>query len=216
MAQNGQMTGESDRQLFFSSVPWSDIILGFAVPKIIFYVSMDKPWVWAGGLIACLWCSVLLAYQYLSQRKINIFAILAFVMILIQMVPVVIKNDPIQNFKWGAFDCVLYGSLFLVSIIVRKPLMQIFAERTGIREKLPSYVIKSPHYVKAWFIISAVWAFIYIAEGIILYILADIRSPALVPFDILSSWPTLLTLIYFSIIFPRWYWGKFISITEHV
>ena len=196
----------SEWEIFKKSVPWRDITLGFLVPKIIFYISMNKPWLFAGILVSMVWCIGLFLIQYLRSRRINWWALAALAMILIQMIPVLIKNDPNMNFIAGAFNNLLLGAVFLVSILIRKPIMQVFAEKAGARRQIPDAILQSQYYGKAWVIVTAAWAAVYIAEAVVLLFLVLNKSEAIVLFDVAAGWPTVVLMIFFSVKFPALYW----------
>ncbi|MDD5496497.1 MAG: hypothetical protein PHP46_05305 [Candidatus Omnitrophica bacterium] len=206
MRNEKERSAPSGWETFRRSVPWRDITLSFLIPKTIFYIAMNKPWMLTGASIAIAWCAVLFAAKYLLSRKINFWALIALVMILIQMAPVIIKDDPNMNFVAGAFDSLLFGIIFLSSIIIKRPLIRVFAEATGARDHIPEPILKSPYYMKAWAIVTAAWAAVYIVESVILLYLALNRSRALLPFDIFCGWPTVLLMIFFSVQFPAVYW----------
>lgn len=196
----------SEWAVFKRSVPWRDITLGFLVPKIIFYISMNKPWLFAGVLVSMAWCIGLFLIQYLRSRRINWWALAALAMILIQMMPVLVKNDPNMNFIAGALGNLLLGAVFLVSILIRKPIIQVFAEKAGARAQVPDAILQSPYYGKAWAIVTAAWAAVYIAEAAVLLLLVLNRSEAVIFFDVAAGWPTVVLMIFFSVKFPALYW----------
>ena len=194
-------------ETFKKTVPWKDIALGFIVPKAIFYVSMGKPWLSAGIGAAILWCVGLFAVQYYKSRKTNIWAIIALAMILLQLIPVIVKHDPNMNFVAGAATSLLIGLAFLVSIIIRKPLMMILAEQTGARHHISEQILSSPYYGRAWNIVTATWAAVYIAESGALFLLIARGSGAVLAFDAFCGWPTTILMIFFTVRFPRIYWA---------
>lgn len=189
------------------AVPWKDIVLGFVVPKVIFYISMDKPWLSAGIGAAILWCVGLFAIQYARTRKTNIWAIAALAMILLQLIPVIVKRDPVMNFVAGAFSSLLIALVFLVSVAIGKPLMQVFADQSGARQRTPESIVTSPYYGRAWSIVTAVWAAVYSIEGVVALILIAGKSGAILAFDAFCGWPTTIIMIFFTVRFPRIYWG---------
>ncbi len=197
----------SEWETFTKTVPWKDITLGFIVPKAIFYVSMGKPWLSIGIGAAILWCVGLFAAQYIKARKTNIWAIVALAMILLQLIPVIVKRDPNMNFVAGAASSLLIGLVFLISIAIRKPLMQILAEQTGTRHHIPEHILRSPYYGRAWSIITATWAVVYFVEAGVEFLLIARSSGAVLAFDAFCGWPTTILLILFTVRFPRIYWA---------
>jgi hypothetical protein len=207
------MTGQkrpSRAEIFRRSLPWKDVTLGFIVPKAIFYISMNKAWLTTGVLVAILWCVGVFAAKYLRARKVNWFALLALATIVVQMIPVVIKHNPNLHFVAVSLNTMLYAAVFLISIIMRKPLIQFFAEAGGAKEHIPPAVVASPSYLGAWMIITGVWAIVYFVQAAILLLLALQKSHMLIPVDILFGWPTTIVLILFSMEFPKWYWRKLV------
>jgi len=201
-------SGQSSWDAFKNSVSWRDITLGFVIPKMIFYISMNKPWLSTGASVSIFWCICVFAIGYLRLKKINFWALLGLLMILIQMIPVIIKNDPNMNFIASAVDSILFGAICLGSIIIGKPVIQMFAEKTGAKKYIPEIILNSPYYNKAWVIVTVVWAVVYFAESAIQLFLALNNYRSVLAFDVFSGWPTMVLLIFFTIQFPKLYWGR--------
>ena len=200
--------GQSSWDTFKNSVSWRDITLGFIIPKVIFYIAMNKPWLTAGAAVSIFWCVCVFAIQYMRLKKTNFWALLGLSMILIQMIPVIIKNDPNVNFIASAVDSILFGAICLGSLIWGKPIIRIFAEKTGARKHIPEIILNSPYYNKAWVIITVVWAVVYLVESAIQLFLALNNYKSVLAVDVFSGWPTMVLLIFFTIQFPKLYWAR--------
>lgn len=204
-------SGKTDWHIFTTSVPWRDIIIGFIAPKVIFYVSMNRPWMVAGVSVAIGWCAGLFALQYARRRTTNIWAVLALVTMLFQMIPVIMGRDPNLNFIAGGVTTLVYGLFFTGSSAIGRPIMQIIAEHMGARGHVSPRVASSPYYRRAWTIVTAVWGIVYIVESFVIFALSADRSGALLTADAISGWPTMVVLIYFTVKFPRLYWKRTIG-----
>lgn len=186
--------------------PWKAMAVGFLIPKIIFLIGIGRGQLFGGAIIAISWCLVVFAVTHLRDRKINIFAALAVIMILARIVVVLASKSPAMYLMIQAIDAAACALALFVSLIFPRSLIQLFAEESGI--VMPDMVRNSPYYDKAWRIITAVWGgvFMLVALMLITLKLSNLGSAAIV--DILSGWLPTMVLIAFTVIFPRWYWTR--------
>ena len=105
-----------------------------------------------------------------------------------------------------ALDYGLSGIFCFLSLLFPRSLVQLFAEESGIR--MPEVIRSSPYYVKAWRIITVAWGgvFMIIAAMLVMLNMGNLGSVAIV--DMVAGWASMIILIAFTVIFPRWYWTR--------
>ena len=189
------------------SFPWKDMTLGFLIPKIIFLygLSQKMPFLWGG--IALTWCAVIFFMGHVKTRKVNIFAILGVVMILIRIIVVITQRDPRMYLFLLAMDNIIIGAICIVSLFFRRSIMQLFAESMDTR--VPEKIKQSVYYSMAWRIVTAVWGLVYVLFSLALVLLKANNLKIVGTIDMLASWPLMFVLFIFSIQFPKWYWKKY-------
>lgn len=194
-------------EIFKENFPWKDFMLGLLIPKLIFYTFLHYGNITAGTIVALIWCVGVIVYDYIRSKKIGWFAIIAAILILIRLYAILRKDDPTSYLISDALDNMLFGLVFLISLLFPRSLMQVFVE-AGDYSRIPERIVKSPYYKKAWIIVTAVWGVVQIIEAIFVYIFIfhNLRVSQFI--DIISGWPTWLLLFAFSFWFPQWYWRK--------
>lgn len=196
---------------FKKNFPWKAMIIGFLIPKGIFFIGISHNMLFGGALLAVAWCVAVSIMAGFRDRKINIFAILTVVLILLRVIVVLASKSPALYLIAQALDSTLYGIVFLGSLCFPTSLIQLFAEASGV--VMPDEIRSSPYYRKAWRIITAVWGavFMLLAAALATLKLGDLGSAAIV--DMIAGWPITAALIAFTVIFPRWYWAKKIGLS---
>jgi intracellular septation protein A len=202
---NGQTSGPN--------FPWRQLILGFLVPITIFYVfhRLGRPL--TGALLAIGWSIGLLVIKYLRSRSLELFPALAIPIVLIELIGTLITKNPDFYLAAAAIENVLWGLLFLGSLFLTRPLIQIFAEHLnpglGSQEFLSQFEMPVQLYRSAWKILTVIWAGVYFFKAIIL-ILSQLKMPleAFLIVRIAIGLPVLVAMLIFSYRFPRWYWGR--------
>lgn len=194
---------------FKKNFPWKSMTIGFLVPKGMLFAGISLNMLFAGALSATLWCGMVLLYGAMHEKKMNIFAVVAFMMIFMRVAVVLSSKSPELYMIAQAVDSSLYAFAFLVSLLFPRSIIQIFAEEAGVA--LPESIRTSGFYKRAWDIVSAVWGAVFAVVAVALVAARFIDMKAAVMVDMVSSWPPMVFLIAFTVIFPRWYWTKTIG-----
>lgn len=195
------------------SLPWRQLVLGALVPVTIFYVFHRFGHPLTGALFAITWSIGLLIIKYWNSRSIDLFPALAIPIILIELFGTLIIRNPDFYLAAAAIDNVLWGLGFLMSLVLTRPLIQIFAEilnpGLGSQEFLDNFEMPVRLYRSAWKILTLVWGIIYLLKAMIL-ILSQLKLPleAFLIVRTASGLPVLIAMLFFSYRFPGWYWER--------
>ena len=200
-------------QIFGSNFPYRQLILGALVPITIFYSlhRFNRPLV--GALLAIGWGTGLLVINYWRFRRIELFPGLAIPIILIELIGTLVTRNPDFYLASAAIESVLWGLLFLGSMLFPRPLIQIFAELLnpglGSQEFLSQNKIPKRLYRATWQILSAIWGVVNLLTAIIL-ILSQLKLPleTFLLIKTVTGLPVMVALLAFSYRFPGWYWER--------
>lgn len=196
-----------------ANFPYRQFVLGALVPILFFYALYRFGRPLTGAVLAISWSLGLLAITYWRSRRIELFAGLAIPIIAIEIVGTLVTRNPDFYLASAAIDKILWGLLFLGSLFLRRPLIQIFAELLnpglGSPEFLSQSKIPHPLYRSAWQKLTAMWAVVYVLKAIIL-IFSQLKLPmeAFLIIRTAIGVPVTVLLLVFSYRFPRWYWSK--------
>ncbi|MBU0606187.1 MAG: hypothetical protein KKH77_07865 [Candidatus Omnitrophica bacterium] len=193
-------------------VPWKAMIFGFLIPKGILFLGVSLNMLFTGAILATLWCLAVSAVAYMKERKLNIFALFALAMIFLRVVVILASKSPALYLLAQALDSALYGLIFLASLLFPRSIIQLLAEASGAI--IPEAIRKSPYYEKAWRIITGVWAGTFIFLAVILAALKMSSLKSVVVVDMLASWPLTISLIAFTVLFPKWYWKRTVAVAD--
>jgi intracellular septation protein A len=203
----------ADALISKATFPYRQFILGALVPVLLFYVfhRFGQPLV--GALLAIGWSISLLAITYWHSRRIELFPGLAIPIIIIELIGTLITRNPNFYLASAAVEKILWALLFSGSLILRRPLIQIFAELLnpglGSREFLNQSKIPPQLYRSAWQILTAVWAAIYFLKAFILiFTQLNLSMETFLIFRTATGIPVTVLLLVFSYRFPGWYWAR--------
>ena len=193
--------------------PWRQLILGALVPIAIFFTLYRLGQPLTGALIAIGWSISLLVIKYWRSRSIELFPVLAIPIVLIELFSTLITRNPDFYLASAAIDNVLWGLVFLGSLLLTRPLIQIFAELMnpglGSPEFLSHFEMPVQIYRSPWKILTVIWASVSFVKAMIL-ILAQLKLPleAFLIVRTASGLPVLVVRLLLSYRFPRWYWER--------
>ena len=208
-----QQTTSEPLQMSGASFPYRQFIFGALVPILAFYIMhrLGQPLI--GALLAIGWSLSLLLITYWRSRRIELFPGLAIPIVAIELVGILVTRNPTIYLASAAIENVLWGILFLGSILMPRPLIQIFAEvlnpGLGSREFLDHFKLSPQLYRSAWQILTAIWGFVSLSKAIIL-----IFSQLWLPIETFlivrtaSGIPVMVLMLIFSYRFPEWYWKR--------
>ena len=195
------------------SFPWRQLLLGALVPIAIFYTLHRLGQPLTGAILAIGWSISLLVIKYWRSRSIELFPALAIPIVLIELIGTLITRNPDFYLAAAAIDNVLWGLLFLSSLLLTRPLIQIFAELLnpglGSPEFLSHFEMPVQVYRSPWKILTVIWAVVSFLKAVIL-IFSQLKLPLEVFLIVrtASGLPVMVVMLIFSYRFPRWYWVR--------
>ncbi len=211
------MTDQQDTatggQISRANFPYRQFILGTLVPISFFYIfhRFDRPL--AGALLAIGWSIGLLGVTYWRSRRIELFPALAIPIIAIELVGTLITRNPAFYLASAAIENVLWGLVFLGSILISRPLIQIFAELLmpglGSKDFLDQLRLSPQLYRSAWQIITALWGVISLSKAILLiFSQLWLHIETFLIIRTASGIPVTILMLFLSYRFPEWYWKR--------
>ena len=164
-------------------------------------------------MLAIAWSLGLLTATYWRSRRIELFPGLAIPVVLIELIGTLISRNPSFYLASAAIENLLWGLIFLVTILFPRPLIQIFAELLnpglGSQEFFSQYKLNRSLYRSAWQILTAAWGVVSLSKAAIL-IIAQLKLPmeAFIAVRTAAGIPVMVLMLILSYRFPQWYWEK--------
>jgi len=208
-----QQSTSSPVQISGANFPYRQFILGALVPISFFYVFHRYGQPLTGAMLAIGWSLSLLAITYWRSRRIELFPGLAIPIITIELIGTLVFKNPDLYLASAAIENVLWGLVFFGSILIQRPLIQIFAEMLnpglGSQEFLNQSKLPAQLYRTAWQIVTAMWGGVSLLKAMIL-IFSQLTLPmeAFLIVRTASGIPVMVLMLVFSYRFPGWYWER--------
>ena len=196
-----------------ANFPYRQFILGALVPISFFYIFHRFGQPLTGAMLAIGWSLCLLGITYWRSRRIELFPGLAIPIIIIELIGTLVFKNPDLYLASAAIENVLWGLLFFGSILIRRPLIMVFAETLnpglGSPDFFNQYKLPAQLYRSAWQIITAMWGGVSLLKAIIL-IFSQISLPveAFLVVRTVAGIPVTVLMLVFSYRFPEWYWVR--------
>ena len=208
-----QQNISSPVQLSGANFPYRQFSLGALIPISFFYVFHRFGQPLTGALLAISWSLSLLAITYWRSRRIELFPGLAIPIITIELIGTLVFKNPDLYLASAAIENVLWGLLFFCSILIQRPLIQIFAEMLnpglGSPEFLNQFKLPPQLYRSAWQIVTAIWGGVSLLKAIILiFSQLNLSMEAFLVVRTASGLPVTVLMLVFSYRFPGWYWAR--------
>lgn len=183
-----------------------NFLLSVVIPIIIFYILSHYNMILLGTILAGSWALAAIMFQYTRDRKINVFTMIIALFSIIGLFGTVFFHNPTFYLESPILMDLMLGCIFLGSLLIGKPLIQIFAEyemKDAFSQKLRMH----PKYVSAWRILTAGWGLICLSQAFLRLALLHTASPE-VYYSISSVYGNVSTPLFllFTFWFPKWYW----------
>lgn len=205
-------TGEMLRQTFLR--PY--LLLSGIVPTALYYIIQANGDPITAALVAGGWTLAVTLGYWLLERRINALALMGFTVTAITLSLTLISQDENIYLAEEAISRVMFGVLFLGSLLLPRSLMQILSEEISppsMFDAIPAALRRSVYYRRMYDIVTAVWGMgSLLFAGVLVY--AQFNLP-LETFLVLRStgWRGFNFLILASLFwFPRYYWSRTYSL----
>lgn len=185
-----------------------ELITSAIIPLLIFYIFNYMGMVLAGTIASGCWCIGVFAIKYARERKINVIALLSGSFSIIGLLCTVIAQNPTFYLVEPIFEDALYAVIFLGSLMLARPLIQIFVEDSNI-VAFPESFRTIPEYKAAWRILTIAWGLLNISQGLLRLILLY-SVPIEVYYTVSKLYVHISSplLMLASYKFPQWYWKR--------
>jgi hypothetical protein len=202
------------KELFISSipkVPWKGFLMGFFIPIMILHAGG-----WFGMhmlffYLCLIWCVLFFVIDLWIKKWPCLFPLITFFMVLTQFLAAyhaaVNPDSYLVMALVPGLDNGLMSLFFLLSLFTSKPLVIFMIEKETI-EKMNIKIRKSSYFIKAWNKVTLAWGIAFLIESMLLTYLRVTKSSLEAPLDFLFGWPLILILLFFSVMFPKWYWTR--------
>ena len=151
-------------------------LLSVVIPIIIFYVLSHFNMILLGTILAGSLALAAIIFQYTKEHKVNIFAIIVALFSIIGLFGTIVFRNPTFYLESPILMDLALGFIFLGSLLIGKPLIQIFAEYE-MKDTFSEKYFGCMRCVSAWRILTAGWGLICISQALLRLALLHTASP---------------------------------------
>ncbi|QJB55269.1 VC0807 family protein [Pseudodesulfovibrio sp. zrk46] len=187
--------------------PVNRILLGAVAPTLIYYVGRKLDHALAGALLASLWGIGVMAWFLLKEKEFDGASGIGAAYAVSELAGLLVTKNPDWFLLSPIVSDWVVGGVFMVSMLTRRPLIQVLAEQMSGKNAFPESIRNGPHYRPLWLRLSLVWGGAYVLKGVFKWIsLNTMPVEAYLTLRAGLDWPVIIGLMAFSIWYPRRYW----------
>lgn len=183
-----------------------EFFLSVVIPVALFSIFDHYNMTLNGTIAAGGWSLGVIVLQYVRDKRVNVFAALGTIFSAIGLVGAVISKNPMYYLASPIVIDMLQAIVFLGSVLIGKPLIQMLAEYTTKR-RFSDEFRRQPKFKRAWVLLTVAWGVLNLTQAFLGIILLRYASNE-VYYAVSSGYGSISTplMLAVSFWFPGWYW----------
>jgi intracellular septation protein A len=191
----------------FSASDWQHVragvvglALGSLVPVIVFYAAF-RLWGFPNAVVLVLaWSAVVFAWHFRETRSADVFSATTFAFACTKAAAGLVSQNTTLYLAWPSLENLIYGTAFLGSAALGRPLLALFARRLY---PIPDAVTQSRPFKRAFMVASGAWFCGHALRAVVrLWLLATLPLELYLIADTVAGWPINIALVAFTTWFP--------------
>jgi Intracellular septation protein A len=183
-----------------------DFVVSAVIPVVIFYFFSKFKMPLTGIILSGGWSIGVVIVNYIKEHEINALATMAAVFSGIGLIGTIISKNATFYFVSPIVKDILLALIFLGSLFLERPLLQIIVEQSYLKNVSEEFRIK-PKYKSVWRILTIAWGILNVSQAVVgAILLYSVSMESYYAISTLYSNISTPLLLAFSISFPKWYW----------
>jgi intracellular septation protein A len=176
------------------------LALGSLLPVVLFYVSY-RSWGFQVAVAAVLvWSTGIFVWHWRRTGGPDVFSATTFTFACLKAGAGAVSNNQTLYLAFPSLENLIYGSAFLISALLGKPLLALYAQRLY---PIPESVRNTETFRHAFIVVSAVWCCGHLVRAIVrLLLLATLPLELYLVADTVAGWPINATMVGFTTWYP--------------
>jgi intracellular septation protein A len=176
------------------------VLLGSLLPVALFYAAF-RAWGFSAAVVVVLtWAAAVFAWHYQRTRGADVFSATTFGFACVKATAGLVSQNPWLYLAWPSLENVIYGTAFLGSALLGRPLLALYAERLY---PIPPPVRESSAFRRAFLVASAAWLFGHALRAVVrIWLLNNLPLELYLIADTVAAWPINVSLVAFTAWFP--------------
>ena len=169
-------------------------------PVLFFYVGY-RSWGFSAAVVLVLsWSAAIFAWHYRRGRGADVFSATTFGFACVKATAGLVSQNTLLYLAWPSLENLVYGSAFLGSALLGRPLLALFAQRLY---PIPESVRRTSTFRRAFVIASAAWLGGHALRAVVrLWLLANLPLELYLIADTVAGWPINVSLVAFTTWYP--------------
>lgn len=174
--------------------------LGSLLPVVLFYVAF-RGWGFVPAVLVVLgWSALVFAWHYRWTGSADVFSATTFGFACLKATAGLASGNPTLYLAWPSLENVAYGLAFLVSALLGRPLLALYAQRLY---PIPPAVRASATFRLAFVVASAAWFGGHALRAVVrLWLLFNLPLELYLIADTVAGWPINIGLVAFTTWYP--------------
>src|SRR5712691_12511082 len=186
------------------------LVLGSLLPVALFYVGY-RTWGFSVAVVIVLsWSAAIFAWHYQRGRGAAVFSATTFGFACVKATAGLVSQTTLPEgapisavtlyLAWPSLENLIYGTAFLGSALLGRPLLALFAQRLY---PIPPPVRATSTFRRAFLIASAAWLCGHGVRAVVrLWLLANLPLELYLIADTVAGWPINISLVVFTTWYP--------------
>jgi len=176
------------------------LLLGSLLPVALFYAAF-RAWGFSAAVVVVLtWAAAVFAWHYQRTRGADVFSATTFGFACVKATAGLVSQNPWLYLAWPSLENVIYGTAFLGSALLGRPLLALYAQRLY---PIPPPVRESSTFRRAFVIASVVWLCGHGLRAVVrIWLLNNLPLELYLIADTVAGWPINVSLVAFTAWFP--------------
>src|SRR5438132_2573442 len=176
------------------------LVLGSLLPVLLFYVAITT-WGFSTAVVVILtWSAAIFAWHFRRTHGADVFSATTFGFACVKATAGLVSQNQWLYLAWPSLENLIYGTAFLGSALLGRPLLALFAQRLY---PIPPSVRATSAFRRAFLIASAAWLCGHGVRAVVrIWLLATLPLELYLIADTVAGWPINVSLVAFTTWFP--------------
>jgi intracellular septation protein A len=176
------------------------LVLGSLLPVALFYVGYQTSGFSVAVVIVLIWSALVFTWHYRRTGGADVFSATTFGFACVKAAAGLVSQNTWLYLAWPSLENLVYGTAFLGSALLGRPLLALYAERLY---PISPEIRGSETFQRAFLIVSAGWLVGHSLRAVVrLWLLAHLSLEIYLIADTVAGWPINVSLVAFTTWFP--------------
>jgi hypothetical protein len=178
------------------------LMLGGVLPVLLFYGVLRTVSFGAAVGAVLVWSALVFVWHRRRTGGADVFSGVTFALACVHAAVGLLSSSTTLYLAWPSVENLLYGTVFLGSALLGRPLLAVYARRLYPN---PAHVQASPAFRHAFTVASFGWFVGLLARGMLrLWLLNTLPLELYLVANTVSGWPFSGLLVAFTVWYPLW------------